>query len=364
MAQFTAPSGASGINALKQLITNRSNPARPDTHFDIGVPVALTGDSTYNSRVLVKPTILAKLSGQMYFRFNRVPLNKMLDVSGSKVTIDGITKVSGLLAKLSAASNLSITMDDLVEADIPAGSVATTLTAASTSRFFIPGTTLGIGQSNTDGPAWFLLNADTLTDRMGSTPTVTPGSSTVDSTFKIDNRSSRVVPVNSAVVIALPTPFDMTLPEWTIEWSQRYNNGLANYANLFILSTNGAEPGFTQRQSNSGFGNRIQQGVITSTVASLYGLPFNTVGKNGQLVRYAAVKFNNVITLFIDGVPTLLANGTGGTYDQRGIPTTSSSPPSTTNRLTIGGQGVGFNMGSVRISKFARYFTQYTPADI
>lgn len=138
------PKGVLGTQALLDLIAARSLTTRPSSHFTAGVPEVLAGDANYNTRVLVAPTAPAKLSGQMYFRYNRVTLDK-IQMTANQFDIGTATSVSALLPTLNAASGMSLTMDDLVEATIPATATSFTLTAASTSRLFIPGSTFKVG---------------------------------------------------------------------------------------------------------------------------------------------------------------------------------------------------------------------------
>jgi hypothetical protein len=141
-----------------------------------------------------------------------------------------------------------------------------------------------------------------------------------------------------------------------MEWSSRFNASTTGYANLFYMHV-GALNAFVQRTGDSGFGFRIQHGIQMATAPEAWSIPFTSATKNGILTRYAAVKKNGVISLFVDGKLTNMASGTGAVYNVKGFP--AGAGVSNNNEIVIG--TLAQNISHVRISKFARYSIDYTP---
>jgi len=146
VSDIPLPKGVTGITALANLVLAQSKSIRPASQFTFSAPENYTGSETYlhNSRVLVTAGVGSALSGSMYFYYSRVALTR-IPADLTTVVIGSATSTHGLIAGINAASGMVLTTDDIVDAPIPAGAVEVTITAASTSRFFIPNRTAQVG---------------------------------------------------------------------------------------------------------------------------------------------------------------------------------------------------------------------------
>lgn len=146
VADIPFPKAVTGIVALANLVLARTKVTRPSSHFTVGVPEAYSGPETtlHNSRVLVTANPASSLQGSMYFYYSRASLIR-IPTDLTAIVIGSATSVHGLIAAINAASGMTLTTDDLVNSPIPAGAVEVTITAAATSRFFLPGDTVQVG---------------------------------------------------------------------------------------------------------------------------------------------------------------------------------------------------------------------------
>lgn len=143
------PKGITGKDALLAMIVAKAKSTRPANHFTVVAPVDYTGDGgTHNTQVLTSPTQAALLSGSMYFIYNRVDIKRMMD-DPSSLAFGSATTVHELIPAINAATGMIITTDDLVNKPLVPGAGVVTVTAASTSYFFTPGTTIVLGQAKT-----------------------------------------------------------------------------------------------------------------------------------------------------------------------------------------------------------------------
>lgn len=140
------PKGVTGKVGVVNLILTQSKIPRTADHFTLGVPEAYTGSETvlHNSRVLATATATSGLQGSMYFYYSRASLIR-IPTDLTAIVIGSATSVHGLIAAINSASGMVLTTDDLVDSPIIPGAVETTITAAATSRFFLPGDTAQIG---------------------------------------------------------------------------------------------------------------------------------------------------------------------------------------------------------------------------
>lgn len=146
VADIPFPKAVNGITALMNLVLAQSKITRPASHFTLGVPEAYSGSETvlHNSRVRVTATAAAALQGSMYFYYSRASLIR-IPTDLTAIVIGSATTVHALIPTINSASGMVLTTDDLVDGPIPAGAVEATITAAATSRFFLPGDTAQIG---------------------------------------------------------------------------------------------------------------------------------------------------------------------------------------------------------------------------
>lgn len=138
------PKGQTPAQALMAMILLQSRTSRPATHFSLD-PVEVGTETGYDSKVKVTPTAAALLSGEMYFHYNRVPMNRMASLS--TIVIGSAANVHALIPQINTLTGMQLTTGDLVNDNIPAGSPEITITAAATSYLFTPGTQIQLGNT-------------------------------------------------------------------------------------------------------------------------------------------------------------------------------------------------------------------------
>lgn len=356
--------GKTGFDAVFDAILNQSKTVRPRSHFNLfkPEPFSLVQGLTYNTRVKITPNAAARLSGEMYFHYNRNHISSAVkDPAG--ISIAGKTKTHDLIPLINAATGYVLTTDDIVNEDIPANSISVQIKAADTSYMFIPGTTTSVGSGPIEGPAWMLFDMENNKELSGNVNvTAAYTNATLDDTLILDNRKSMKIPSGGQILLTLGDAFDPNIPEWTLEYTVRTNVATSTYLQIMslYLASNGLYPGVNHRTSDSGFGLRWQVGQDFRTQALCYHPNFQQNTKVGVTTTMAFVKRSGVVTVFIDGKPQTMAAGTGSTYNQPTIPW-SSSVLHDTIRFGATTSGMGLNVGAIRISKFARYRSEYTP---
>lgn len=146
MVPFNAlPKGQTPAVALMTMILTQARTTRPATHFNLGA-VEVGTETGYDTKVKVTPTASALLSGEMYFHYNRVSMNRMPDLSS--IAIGSAANTHALITQINALTGMVLTTSDLVNEDIPAGTPEFTLKAASTSYLFTPGTQIQVGNTS------------------------------------------------------------------------------------------------------------------------------------------------------------------------------------------------------------------------
>lgn len=324
-------------------------------------PVTPTGagDTLFNTSITLTSVANQGYKGSYTFRYNRV--NAGAAGALNNLVIPGTDKFSvgsthALIPLINAATGLTLVAGDIINETIPAGTNSFDIKAASTSYFFLPDSTFKVYSGEVGGDPWMLFDVNSLTDLMGTGATGAVTSATQDNTYLIDGEPSLKITGTGNLTINLAQLFDSTIPEWTLEWSSRLNVVTGGYSLLMRLM-NATTYTFAQRTSDAGFGARIQNGTVFGTTTDCWNLPLSNASRNGVLTRYAAQKRNGRITMYVDGVATKLANGTGSSYTANDFP--AGAGVVNNDRLIIG--LLAQNISHIRLSKFARYSSTYTP---
>lgn len=138
------PVGVTAASALMSMILAKAKNSRTANQFTLD-PVEVGTGEGFDSKVKLTALPVSLLQGNMYWHYNRIPLARIGDLSG--VVIGGALTVNELLTKLSTAAGFTFVAGDFVNDAIPAGAVEITLTAASTSYIWQPGTQVQLGNT-------------------------------------------------------------------------------------------------------------------------------------------------------------------------------------------------------------------------
>jgi len=223
-------------------------------------------------------------------------------------------------------------------------------------------------------------NVEPISSNWNDSFTFDPGSSGVSLSGKT-NVTSGVIreepPSIGDVTVSLPLgnldnitwefdqPLDLSARDWTLEWSSHNEASvLAGYvADTALLSTAGLEA-VCARYGNSGYGERFQLGGNMATAAVVWNSRFTKSAVNGVLKNYALVSVAGQISLYVDGVKEMLANGTSSNYTAASF--ASNASLTAVKYIRLGGYGANAitmpaKRGKARFSLFARYSDNYTP---
>lgn len=353
------PFGSPGQAAIIAAINKEQGASLLARQITFGAVTPTVNDALFNTSITLTSVVGQGYKGSFTVRYNRV--SAALSTVLNNLVLPGdqtfaVANTHALIPLINTATGLTLVTDDIVNEAIAPGTNSVNLKAASTSYFFLPDSTFKVYSGVVDGEAWMLFDVNTLTDLKGTGATGALVSAAPDNTYLIDGEPTLKILNAGTLKIAMPQVFDSSIPEWTMEWSSRLNATTTGYANLWYMHA-GANNAFVQRTGDAGFGNRIQQGLQMATANDAWNFPFGSATKNGVLTRYAAVKKNGIISMFVDGKLTNMAVGTGSVYNVKGFP--AGAGVVNNNEIYIG--TLAQNIGHIRISKFARYTIDYTP---
>lgn len=138
------PLNVTGQTGLLNLLQENTDKLLDEGIFEFGPP-EVSDQYGCNTRVLVAGKYGSGLLGSMYFYYNRAAIKRVyLDPS---FLIAGETNVHSMLARIREASKMVIQQIDVVNSPVVGGKVQ--MTAADTSYFFLPGSTLELVSERT-----------------------------------------------------------------------------------------------------------------------------------------------------------------------------------------------------------------------
>lgn len=131
------PLHVNGLTGLFNLLQENATKELNFNGLEFGPP-EVTDQFGCNTKVLVTGKYGSGLLGSMYFYYNRAAIKRVyLD---PLFVIAGAANVHSMLARINEASQMTLQQTDVVNSPVVGGKVQ--MTAASTSYFFLPGSTL------------------------------------------------------------------------------------------------------------------------------------------------------------------------------------------------------------------------------
>lgn len=362
------PTAQTGVNAMLWLLNQNINIATPFTlsQLTIGTPSSYSDPTGLNN---AQVTVTAKsgsgYQGSMTAYYKRRTLDSVFSSTAWLLgTISSATTIRALIPQINTAYGVGLDPTDVVDGPVNAGATSLTLTIASGSYMFQPGSALmlpsvslsnatpvtilsGFDSAAGAGPrpvTTLLMHFDSSTnlllDSTGKNTATAVGTVTASSTAKFGTQG--VVIGASGSNISIPdaswfrfTGADATLEAWVYPTSVS-QNGL-----LFDKDT-GTSP-YTELQYISN-----QWRLYLDSASAALAINANMVANTWYHI--ALVSYKGVWYLYQNGV--LLGQATGGTFGNN------------SNPFRIGGvtsapwQGV---IDEVRISNIARYTAAFTP---
>ena len=137
-----------GDVALLQAVNKEHGKTLTDAQVYFENARVLANDGRYNSQVTMKPKEGFLYSGSMTFRYNRFPLNDFFAAQDTSVLPAGNqTTIHARLPAINAAFGCNLATTDVVDGPVAADAQAITLTVASGSFLFSPGSQSTIGSA-------------------------------------------------------------------------------------------------------------------------------------------------------------------------------------------------------------------------
>lgn len=142
------PVSTTGDLALYKLINNNSYFQNwSASNSTLGTPAADNSQPNCNTKISLTAKTASGYSGSLNLFYNRRPLGDVITGSVSLGTISSATTILALLPTINSKYGINLTSQDLVDGPVPAGSSTITLTAASGSWLFQPGSQGYAGQN-------------------------------------------------------------------------------------------------------------------------------------------------------------------------------------------------------------------------
>lgn len=181
-----------------------------------------------------------------------------------------------------------------------------------------------------------------------------------DTTYILPNGTT------DGIDIIFDTPINLAATDWTLEWtSQNLGTGGTGYfAEIALLAAPDTQ-GVEARYGDNGFGHRLQFGGLVNGTSNVWSVSSNKTTLNGVLKKYAMVKQGSNIAVYIDGIRQNLAVGTGADYSIPSFPIDTNISAIKYVRVgstAYGGAALAAKRANVRLSLYARYTGNYTPA--
>lgn len=233
---------------------------------------------------------------------------------------------------------------------------------------------INTGQSTPEtGDVIFLYDPVTNSDLAGGPAVSTlSGGAVADQTILINGQPTLKFPTTAAKqVIAFPTDLNLTVGNWTLEYSFINNTNPTAYANDLVMysRTGGSGIGLYTRFGDSGFANRwfLSDPRGAASPSLTQPLPYTKALLVGATTNVALVSIAGVIKVYVNGSMTPMALGSSGsTYNQTTFTAQGMDAiyqfvtgSAVANVLAVPG-----NRGRIRLSNFARYKANYTPGPL
>lgn len=138
-----------GIDWVKGLLVKDFGQQWLNTDLVFSDPQVLAGQFNSNVKLTVPKGSKLPYSGSMRMRYNRWSIAKPFETRSAKDLTSFGSSVVNSLAAINAAFGLALVAEDVVDAPISAGTTQITLTIASGSFMFIPGTSVVLGGAAT-----------------------------------------------------------------------------------------------------------------------------------------------------------------------------------------------------------------------
>lgn len=368
-APLAIPVNVTGDLALYTLINNNRKPGVSITwsasNSALGTPVADNTYGTTNTRISLSAKSNSGYNGSVNLFYTRRSITDAVLGSVSLGTISSATTVVSMLPTINSKYGLNLTAQDVVDGPVAAGATFITLTIASSSWVFLPGSVVAVGivtslASATPvvdllgfdnaagvGPSPFtkaLLHFDgNFSDASGRIWTAAAEATTESSTVKFGSGAFQ----NTGVVgkyISTPDANDLHLTgDFTVEGFINPNN--ITQSQVLIIKGS-ASP-------NTGARLILSSGQIFAYDDAVSNQMSGGSISTGSWYHVALVKYNGTATIYVGGSP--VASSTSfGTFGNNNYP------------LYVGTASDGSfpmytTMDELRISAEARYKSSFTP---
>lgn len=140
------PFNIAGSVAILNLLNTQAKKVFTYSDIAIGGPVAITDDGVVNTEIEVTAYPISGYKGTTKLQYKRVPIYNAVDNKALLININSNTTIHALLPSINSAYGLALTTSDVENTAVSIGAALISLTAASTSYVYLPGSILYLGQ--------------------------------------------------------------------------------------------------------------------------------------------------------------------------------------------------------------------------
>ena len=395
-APLPLPLNVTGDLALYQLINNNVKPGIGVTwsasNSTLGTPAADSTYGTTNTRISITAGSNSGYGGSVNLFYTRRPITDAITGSVSLGTIASDTTVVAMLPTINSKYGLNLTAQDVVDGVVKAGATFVTITIASGSWVFLPGSTVAAGNVQSlssmqvtalpgfddangvvrTGAASFLLHMDTVTsgtgfDAEGHTSTGLSGGGTINSTYKAFGASSAslaggtdCIYVNASSTGDLQAVADMTLETWVAKRTATPTGAYTIACDRNPQTAPVTPPAGTPYPAMASFN------FYTDTNGNLFADIFGVVGVNLGYNLYtnlpAVGTFVNLVFQVIGTVLEVYVSGQLVARDKGAARNGAQWTPQITigNDISLSNANTQLFFDETRFSLFARYYGPFT----
>lgn len=349
-AKLALPLSVTGDQALYQLINNNSKyNSWSASNSTLGTPAASSAQPNANTVVNLAALSASGYGGNINLYYNRRSLSDAFPNQFALNPPASDSTIYNQLSMINSVYSLNLTQQDVNDGPVPAGSTKITLTAASGSWLFLPGTSVVAGMNATMLLTHFdgTNGATSTTDASGlNTISLLNGGQLATAQSKFGG-SSYLSGSTSTAVAQMPDQTwlrgtaNITYEAWV------YSTSFPAVATLFRKDPN-TTPYACLRYNGSQWQLWLDSTGASPDLAATAAMSANT------WYHIALVRYNGTWTLYQNGVSigSIAGNRTFGN---------STSPFGIGNLPNVGGGPWLGYIDEVRVSNIARYTANFTP---
>jgi len=228
------------------------------------------------------------------------------------------------------------------------------------------------------GDVIFYIDMATVKETINNRPITISNGAVVSTAQLIDGKPTLYMPTaggsGSRLLMNLNPALDLSLTNWTVEWSEYRTANATTWTNEVYLSDSTLYKGFTMRFGDTGYDNLLMFSDNNNTNGrSECRINVTRTEHTGMVVRYAVTCDEaRRLRFYINGNLVQIRNGNNSSSSAPLQDYFQSGPAGNFAALTTlymgalnnNANNVARYLGNVRISNYVRYRGNYTPVPI